>query len=209
MHIYAFGSVCRGEIDNKSDIDLLAIVEGYDNRFDLSTYSIYSYRRLTELWQEGNPFAWHLALESKIIFSSNGEDLIHELGRPASYERCAEDCRKFYDLYCKAVESISSGSSSLIFELSSIFLAIRNIATCFLLGQERIQNFSRHSALQMGEKSIKISSNTFELLERSRILSIRGAGNIITKNEIISSLHEIFSIKTWMNDLLNEIESNG
>lgn len=27
MHIYAFGSICRGEIDAASDIDLLAIFE--------------------------------------------------------------------------------------------------------------------------------------------------------------------------------------
>lgn len=32
MHIYAFGSICRGEIDKNSDIDLLAIVDGFDAR---------------------------------------------------------------------------------------------------------------------------------------------------------------------------------
>lgn len=80
MHIYAFGSVCRGEIDNQSDIDLLAVVAGHDDRFDSSIYSIYSYNRLKELWKEGNPFAWHLASEAKIIFSSNGEDFLSQLG---------------------------------------------------------------------------------------------------------------------------------
>ncbi|HHV6567758.1 TPA: nucleotidyltransferase domain-containing protein, partial [Haemophilus influenzae] len=25
MHIYVFGSLCRGELDNKSDIDILII----------------------------------------------------------------------------------------------------------------------------------------------------------------------------------------
>ena len=209
MYIYAFGSVCRGEIDNQSDIDLLAVVEGYDDRFDSSIYSIYSYKRLEELWKEGNPFAWHLASEAKNIFSSNGEDFLSQLGHPAAYQKCKEDCRKFYNLYCKSVESISSGSCSLVFELSTIFLAIRNFATCFLLGKKRIQNFSRRSALQMDEQPIKIHPDTFKLLERSRILSTRGTGAIIKHDEVKTSLEDIYSIKTWMSDLLNEVEKNG
>lgn len=209
MHIYAFGSICRGEIDSKSDIDLLAVVNGYDNRFDLSIYSIYSYRRLSELWQEGNPFAWHLAAEAKNIFSSNGEDFIKQLVPPAEYNTCIEDCKKFYNLYCKAVESINSDGKSMVFEMSTIFLAIRNFATCFLLGMEKVGNFSRRSALQMGEKSIQISLDTFDLLERSRILSIRGTGKMIETEKIISSLQEISSIKIWMNGLLAEVDTNG
>lgn len=65
MHIYAFGSICRGDVSPASDVDLLAIVDGYDERFSLDDYSIYSYDRIWEIWNEGNPFAWHLALESK------------------------------------------------------------------------------------------------------------------------------------------------
>lgn len=209
LHIYAFGSVCRGEIDSRSDIDLLAVVEGYDDRFDSSIYSIYSYKRLKELWKEGNPFAWHLATEARIIFSSNGDDILCQLGLPAAYKKCNEDCRKFYNLYCKAMESISNGSNSLVFELSSIFLAIRNFATCFLLGKKQIRNFSRRSALQMDEQSIKIHPETFKLLERARILSIRGTGVIIKQDEIKSSLEDIYYIKAWMTDLLNEVENNG
>ncbi|XCN74565.1 MAG: nucleotidyltransferase domain-containing protein [Candidatus Electrothrix aestuarii] len=205
MHIYAFGSICRGEIDSQSDIDLLAIVDGTDDRFDPVIYSIYSYKRLAGLWEEGNPFAWHLASEAKIIFASNGEDFIEQLGLPTAYRTCKEDCRKFYNLYCTAIESISSGSCSLVFELSNIFLAIRNFATCFLLGKEKIKNFSRRSALQMNEKSIIISPATFELLERSRILSIRGSGTIIKYDDIKSSLEDLYSIKTWMTGLLEEV----
>jgi hypothetical protein len=209
LHIYAFGSVCRGEIDSQSDIDLLAVVDGYDDRFDSSIYSIYSYKRLAELWEEGNPFAWHLASEARIIFSSNGEDFLSQLGLPGAYQKCKEDCQKFYSLYCKAIESISCGSSSLVFELSSIFLAIRNFATCFLLGTRQIRNFSRRSALQMDGQSLKIHPDTFKLLERARILSIRGAGPIINKDDLNSSLEDIYSIKIWMTSLLNEVENNG
>jgi len=42
MHIYAFGSLCRGEIGLDSDIDLLAIVDQFDERLDQKLFSIYS-----------------------------------------------------------------------------------------------------------------------------------------------------------------------
>jgi len=209
LHIYAFGSVCRGDIDTESDIDLLSIVDGYDDRFDSSTYSIYSYNRLMELWKEGNPFAWHLATEAKIIYSSNGKDFIKDLGEPKEYIKCKQDCIKFFNLYCKAVDSISSGGNSVIFEMSSIFLAVRNFATCYLLGQHKIGNFSRRSALQMNKKSIQISNDTYRILERSRVLCIRGTGKIINRNEFENSWDEIISIKNWMENLLDEVIENG
>lgn len=209
MHIYAFGSVCRGEIDSESDIDLLAVVNGYDSRFDSSIYSIYSYKRLVELWEEGNPFAWHLANEAKIIYSSNGDDFIKDLGPPNEYRKVKRDCIKFFNLYCKAIDSISSGGNSLIFEMSSIFLAVRNFATCYLLGHCKIENFSRRSAQQMNGKSLQISSEAFRLLERSRILCIRGTGKMIERNDIENSLDEIFSIKQWMENLMGEVTENG
>ena len=209
MHIYAFGSVCRGDIDANSDVDLLSIVNGHDERFDSSTYSIYSYERLKELWSEGNPFAWHLANEARIIYSSSGKNFIKDLGEPKEYRKCKQDCIKFYNLYCKAVDSISSGSNSVIFELSSIFLAIRNMATCYLLGIHKIGNFSRRSALQMNEESLHISKETYRLLERSRVLCIRGTGRMIKRNEIECCEDEMLSIKDWMEKLLDEVIGNG
>lgn len=205
MHIYAFGSVCRGEIDIDSDIDLLAIVDRDDSRFNSDFYSIYSYKRIAELWAEGNPFAWHLATESRMIYSSDKTNYIEKLGLPSAYRRWREDCLKFFNLYCKAIDSIQSGGNSIVFEMSTIFLALRNFATCFLLGKSKVRNFSRRSALQMWEKSLNLSENAYELLERSRILSIRGTGKMIQRKEVESSIDEIKSIRTWMEGLLMEV----
>ena len=205
MHIYAFGSVCRGEIDIDSDIDLLAIVDRDDSRFNSDIYSIYSYKRIAELWVEGNPFAWHLATESRMIYASDKKNYIEKLGLPSEYQRFREDCLKFFNLYCKAIDSIQSGGNSIVFEMSTIFLALRNFATCFLLGKRKVRNFSRRSALQMGERSVNLSENTYELLERSRILSIRGSGKMVQRKEVESSIDEIKSIRTWMEGLLMEV----
>lgn len=205
MHIYAFGSVCRGEIDLDSDIDLLAICDKNVDRFNSEIYSVYSYQRISELWAEGNPFAWHLATESQVLYSSDKKNYIEELGLPCEYRKCKEDCYKFFNLYCNAIDSIQSEGNSLIFEMSTLFLALRNFATCYLLGMRNIKNFSRRSALQMGERSINLSESTYDLLKRSRILSIRGSGKMIQNKEIESSIDEIKSIRSWMEGLLTEV----
>jgi nucleotidyltransferase-like protein len=134
MHIYAFGSVCRGDVTKGSDADLLAIVNGHDSRFDPETFSIYSYERIKELWRQGNPFAWHLALESRLLYSSDQHDFLKGLGNPVKYKECVRDCEKFFALFREASASILSGSNSVVFDLSTIFLSIRNFATCFSLG---------------------------------------------------------------------------
>jgi hypothetical protein len=209
MHIYAFGSLCRGELDFGSDVDMLAITEGFDSRFDPEVFSIYSYKRIRALWQNGNPFAWHLAIEARLIFAADAHDFLKELGTPAAYTHCAEDCRKFLRVYDHAIEAIIKNECSLIFELSAIFLAIRNFATCFSLGVINVPIFSRHSAKMLGERSLVISDNAYKLLERSRILSTRATGLIIERAEATSCVEDFCQIGSWMNRLLQEIPENG
>ena len=130
MHIYAFGSICRGDVTIDSDIDLLAIVVGLDERFDPSKFSIYSYNRITKLWNIGNAFAWHLHYESRLIFAENGLDDLAERGPPGPYCRGALDCDRFKNIFENAYESLRTGNVSTVFELSTIFFSIRNLATC-------------------------------------------------------------------------------
>lgn len=207
MHIYAFGSICRGEIDLHSDIDLLSITEGYDYHFNPNMFSIYSYSRIDTMWKDGNPFAWHLATEAKLLYSSNGSDFIKELGNPSEYKNYKKDCNKFYCLFLNAFASINSGSKSKIFELSTIFLSIRNFATCYLLGKSNIKDFSRHSAIHFDStRSLKISSAAYEILEKSRIISTRGVGQTISQKESLIAIEELNNIKNWMEDLLKEVK---
>ena len=82
-HIYAYGSICRGEFDVASDYDVLAIVSDGKDRPELQRFSVYSHERVAELWEDGNPFAWHLCIESRLLYASDGVDYIRELGRPS------------------------------------------------------------------------------------------------------------------------------
>jgi len=112
MHLYAFGSVCRGEIARDSDIDLLALVSGHDDRLDPAKYSIYSYRKMKAMWRNGNPFAWHLSRESRLLFAQDERDFLGSLGQPAPYSNCHQDCRKFYGVYLEALSSLDRDMAS-------------------------------------------------------------------------------------------------
>jgi hypothetical protein len=205
VHIYAFGSICRGEISFGSDVDLLAVVSGYSLELKPEIFSIYSYKRLEELWKEGNPFAWHLALESKLLFSADGSDAIKSMGKPARYERCAEDCEKFLSLFKDSYHSIRSDTASTVFDLGTAFLSIRNFATCFSLGILGKPDFSRHSALRLGERKIRISTDSYRVMERARILCTRGNGSVLTRSEISAAIDQLDGVQFWMENLMMEV----
>lgn len=206
MHIYAFGSVCRGEIDASSDVDMLAIVDGLDTRFDPNDYSIYSYARLLELWQEGNSFAWHLYLEAKLVYSSDNTDYLRVLGEPSKYKQGISDCKKFHEIFLFAKKSIEESSLTEIFDLSSVFLGIRNFATCYSLHSSAKPIFSRNSALCLGSDRLDINQDVYDIFERARMLCTRGLGEILSYDEICKAKFSLKEIDFWMKRNLATIE---
>lgn len=208
MHIYAFGSICRGDVSITSDVDLIAIVDQHDVRFNQNDYSIYSYRRIREIWQEGNPFAWHLSLESKLLFASDQMDFMKELGEPSQYRKAQLDCQRFLSLFREAEHSIELIGTTVAFDLSMVFLAIRNFATCFSLGCLDQPNFSRRSAIGIGCHSLSIERRAFEILERSRILCTRAIGSPIEISEAAAAIEQFPLIEAWMERLSREIKGH-
>lgn len=209
MHIYAFGSVCRGDVSPSSDIDLLAIVRGHDARFNPNDYSIYSYERIREIWEEGNPFAWHLSLESKLLHSIDDSDFLRSLGKPAAYRKCLEDCNKFLALFKEARASLESQTDSKVFDLSIAFLAIRNFSTCYSLGALATPDFSRSSALRLGADSLPIPTDAFIILERSRILCTRAIGETIKDDDAQVAFSQFSRVEEWMLGLLARVKNRA
>ena len=202
MHVYAFGSLCRGEVSPDSDVDLLAIVHGTDTRFNPDVFSIYSYERIQQLWLQGNPFAWHLSKESRLIFSQDDSDFIASLGSPAEYVDCIRDCEKFYLLFRDARESFGVNTTTATFDLSVIFLSIRNIATCFSLGVSSTPDFSRDSALRLGAESLEIDEEAYAILRRARILCTRGYGPGLSEADQMVAAASFQTIEFWMRNLV-------
>jgi hypothetical protein len=206
MHIYAFGSLCRGQVDLESDVDLLAIVDGHDDRFDPSKFSIYSYKRVREIWQEGNPFAWHLCLEAKMLFSENGDDFLRHLGSPSRYSNCLADCKRFFRLFEDAAASLNTDARSTIFDLSTIFLSIRNFSTCYSLGKSPRPDFSRHAALSMRTFPAPLKPEFHRVIERARILCTRGYGTAISAPEVSLVRQSLAIVHEWMESTIGEFD---
>lgn len=199
--LYAFGSITRGEIDTRSDTDVLVITDEFDPEIPTERYSVYSTRRIRELWEEGNPFAWHLNKESVLLYSSDCTSFLESLGPPEVYRNADADCKKFLALFLGAREESEKYNGSIVFEFSNIFLAMRNYATCFSLGYRNHYNFSRRSALEMGEHSVPIDGSAFDVLERSRILSTRGFGDALTDKDKSLALESLDIACDWFDKL--------
>ncbi len=210
MHVYAFGSICRGEVELDSDIDLLALVQGHDDRFDRAKYSIYSYSKMSLLWSRGSPFAWHLYKEAKLLFASDSVDYLASRGEPALYLHYEGDCSKFQTVFRQACTSLREAQTSQVFDLSSIFLSMRNIATCFSLGVLGIPDFSRHAALSLtGSFKLPLSPESYRVTERARILCTRSVGQDLEPEEISSLLSELGEVEQWMDKIVQSARKHG
>jgi hypothetical protein len=199
MHIYAFGSVCRGEMDRGSDVDLLLCADSKDDRIDPEKFSVYTYDGIRAVWAQGNPFAWHLHLESKLVYSSDGNDFISELGQPFSYSNFEVDSERFKRLFHESLTSLSFAGNSHVFHLSCIFLALRNIATCYSVATGR-PVFSRNSPFKVSP-SLEIDPEVFTVLMRSRLLSTRGYGQGISEKEVQLCVESLGDVSGWMERL--------
>lgn len=202
-HLYAFRSLCRGELDELSDVDLLCCVETQEQAriIDSGRFSVYTRERIRELWREGNPFAWHLHLESRLLFASDGVDFIRELGRPQEYMNVEGDCARFMRLLEESFQFLSTTTDSQVFRLSCIFLATRNFATCYSFSLGR-PIFSRMSPLLVNVP-VPLSADVFSILVRARVLSTRGIGNALTDGEVSIAKRICPQIHDWMRSIMH------
>lgn len=204
MHIYLYGSLCRGEVEPGSDVDLLALVNGPDARFDPLVYSVYPYARLRELWAEGNPFAWHLFKESRLVFAEDGVDFVRDLGQPGPYVGWGADSVKFCQLYRAAVDVIAVRRDTTVFELATMFLAVRNLAICYSLQDGTSPVFSRRAYEKLGSDSLCLDSRSSRILDDARILSSRGIGAKPSEDDVAHVLSHLAEIDQWMGTLMTK-----
>lgn len=201
-YIYAFGSICRGELDSSSDIDILVVNDIGYSKNQKSNYSYYRKDTIKNLWNEGNPFAWHLHKESKIIYSQLGDNFLQDLGTPNKYNRLIQDLNNLKEIFEDAKDSVLQNMKSVEFDLSTIFLVIRNVATCFELGVNQKFCFSRDSALQISTNKLEIEANAYQTLRKCRILSTRGIGESLTSKQLEEAIVSIPEIENWIKNIL-------
>ena len=183
-------------------MDLLALVEGDDPRLNPAVFSVYLPSQMTQLWERGNPFAWHLALESRLVFADDGVDFIRELGNPGRYRDWPADSEKFCDIYLVARNELATRRETTTFELSTVYLAIRNLAICFSLHVGSAPVFSRRSFEQLGRNSLHLDPKSCRILEDARILSTRGLGVRASEDDVEHVLSQLPEVDRWMSELI-------
>lgn len=201
MNIYVYGSVSRGDFVPGSDVDLLAVLDDPSKILDSAIYSVYATSQLEYMWAEGNPFAWHLAIESKLIYAENNSDVIGRLDQPAPYANWERDSKKFYELFVEATAVLAARRDTTVFELSTVFLAIRNFAICYSLHAGDSPVFSRRAYEKLGPASLSLDPYASAVLEGARILSTRGFGTRPTESDVLHVLPQLSTVERWMCDL--------
>lgn len=159
--LFLFGSDARGDLDEASDIDVLAIYpcevqEDFRNlvRLTLSgnlgarvALAEYSRARIEEMFQEGHLFAWHLFLEAKRLPIAELEvDCSYSFPSPTPYTAGEGDALRFMTLLRSVSARLAEERiGSEIHEAGLIYLSLRNIAMSLSYSCSPQPDFSRYS----------------------------------------------------------------
>jgi len=102
-NVSIFGSATRNDLDELSDLDVLALVVDGGGTVPeqdilsllppesrpIASISWYGFRKMSAMFQSGHLFAWHLFTESKPI--GGWDHITKVLGRPADYQTALDD----------------------------------------------------------------------------------------------------------------------
>jgi hypothetical protein len=146
-----------------------------------------------------------LHLESKLIYSSDGSDYIRDLGKPAPYSAGQKDCSLFIHITRKALESCRHDRGTLLFDLSTAFLGIRNFSTCYLLTRGKA-DFTRNVALTIFQDLNESELLAYSVLEKSRILCTRGLGRVVGDLEASKAIEALPGFIDRMTCIAGETE---
>lgn len=187
--IYIFGSVGRGDHDSLSDLDLLAVVkdgagkleESYILSFIPSPLSLlkpsiswYGQNRISEMFENGELFAWHLHSDARPIFGN--ANFLESLGKPKPYRDGFLDVSSFQKVLRGIPEQISKNRSNAVYETGLAYVCIRNIAMAASWTLCEKPDFSRYSPFKLKTISqCPIKKDEYEVSMACRMASQRGA----------------------------------
>ena len=186
--VYIFGSVGRGQYDDRSDLDLLAVVrDGFGKvaEGDVLAHvpaplrklkpgiSWYGQNRLAEMYKNGELFAWHLHLETIPLFQQ--VHFLASLGKPNPYTQAKEDVASFHKVLQEIPEQLRLNRYNAVYETGLIYVCLRNIAMAASWVLCRAPDFSRYSPFNLGRvKNCPISVTEFEATMTCRMAAQRG-----------------------------------
>ncbi|MFZ6675023.1 nucleotidyltransferase domain-containing protein [Undibacterium sp. Xuan67W] len=196
--VYIFGSTVRGEIQNNSDIDVLAIPSNINEREIFPNFwSVYSRETIRNYFEEGRLFAWHLHLEAKCVFSDSETPFLLSLGAPRPYITFIEDISNLEMLFNDSILELENDSPNLIYELGIVYTALRDIA---MVASSRLLKqpcFSRNSPYLLPIE-FPVPNEIYMCAMEARLLSTRAISSDVNFKKIKESII-LLPIKSWIN----------
>jgi predicted nucleotidyltransferase len=190
VSLRVYGSFSRGDFDEWSDVDVLAVygerpakeeqealrrhlARLYSRKVDVAEYSR---PRIEKFFSHGHLFAWHLYSESKSL-AAGRDDFFESLGPPAPYADAHSDAEGFLRLLRTSRREIMLAGSSLVYEAGMMYLASRNVAICSSYMMNNRPDFSRLALYNLcNQLQVRptVSVAAYRTLMLCRFASIRG-----------------------------------
>jgi predicted nucleotidyltransferase len=186
MELLLFGSAARGTADDRSDYDVLVALDS-NSHFDKQEViarveatigrqagiSIYGMKRLSSLWADGSPFAWHLHLEGRPLVGSEAR-LLEKLGEPSPYRTAAADSEAMVQLLHTVVQA-SADPGSTCYEAGIAYVCSRNIAMFASIGLLGTFDFSRAAPFALSATvPFPLTTSEYDTLISARHATTRG-----------------------------------
>jgi predicted nucleotidyltransferase len=219
---FLFGSGARGDCDEASDVDVLAIYpSAIDGVARAKTRSLveqhlggrvalaeYSQARIEEMFREGHLFCWHLFLEARPLnLDTSGSLANYAFRLPSPYLGGKEDSQRFLTLLKSIFRELSQGKhGSEVHEAGLIYLALRNISMSLSYTSCVRPDFTRNSPFHLSTTlgiAPPCDGDFYDLLIRCRHSSQRGMKAPTISDVDLMSVAE--RSVTWANEVIRRV----
>lgn len=185
---YIFGSVGRGQQDERSDLDVLAIIKNGSGKVSddvvaatIPTHlrslklsiSWYGGDRMKKMFSNGELFAWHLYRETIPILDP--ESFLERLGKPSDYKECTADILSFRKVMKGIPLQVRLNENNAVYEAGLLYVCVRNIAMSASWKLCENPDFSRYSPFNLkGIAPCPMSVEEYEITMACRLAGQRG-----------------------------------
>lgn len=218
LNVSLFGSAVRGDCDESSDIDVLVVVKdgsGKANEDEISSVikaeigkepsiSWYGKNRLTEMFNEGHLFSWHLHLESAGMCGF--ESLSKSFDAPQQYRMAYKDISDLIDLAETIIDEVTRRPNNSVYELGIAYVCARNIAMSASWHFCAAPDFSRSSPFNIAVVTFPISLEAYRRAMASRHAGQRGrpCPASVSSDEVIDFC---LRMKPWYQAILENVSN--
>lgn len=218
---HIFGSVSRGQHDDRSDLDILAVVRDGGGKVPLDavmrlvpqelqalplSVSWYGLNRFSRMLEKGELFAWHIFEESVKLYDPN--NALSKLGTPQPYLGAVSDISSFRKVLRGIPHQIAASPGNVIYEAGLIYVCLRNICMAASWTLCPAPDFSRYSVFHLEKvRRCPISKEEFDLVMACRMAGQRGKDLPSISASLVSSLFE--RLNPWLDELCESVGKGG